>query len=40
VTFFEKVETEWCSKFYNVWIVYEYAPLTLEKELWDRFKMG
>lgn len=40
VTFYEKVETEWCSKYYRMWIVYEYAPLTLEKELWDRFKMS
>ena len=40
ITFFEKVETEWCSKYYRIWMVYEYAPLTLEKELWDRFKMS
>jgi hypothetical protein len=40
VTYFKKVETEWCSKYYRVWMVYEYAPLTLEKELWDRFKMS
>jgi len=40
VDFFERTETEWCSKYYRLWVVYEYAPLTLEKELWDRFKMS
>jgi hypothetical protein len=40
ITFFEKVETDWCSKYYRMYLVYEYSPLTLEKELWDRFKMG
>lgn len=39
-SFFEKIESEWCSKFYRVWLVYEYSSLTLEKELWDRFKLG
>lgn len=39
VTYYEKVETEWCSKYYRIWVVYEYSPLTLEKELWDRYKI-
>ena len=38
-TFVEKIETDWCSKYYRMYLVYEYSPLTLEKELWDRFKM-
>lgn len=38
-TFLERTETDWCSKYYRMYLVYEYSPLTLEKELWDRFKM-
>lgn len=37
--FLEKIETDWCSKYFRMYLVYEYSPLTLEKELWDRFKM-
>ena len=40
ITFFEKVETDWCSKYFRIWVVYEYSPLTLEKELWDRLKLS
>lgn len=38
-TYLERIETDWCSKYYRMYLVYEYSPLTLEKELWDRFKM-
>lgn len=38
-SFREKIETDWCSKYYRVFLMYEYSSLSLEKELWDRQKM-
>lgn len=40
VASYSDVETEWCSKYYRHFLVYEYSSLTFEKELYDRFKMS
>lgn len=37
---YSDVETEWCSKYYRHFVVYDYSSLTFEKELYDRFKIG
>jgi len=40
VASYSNVETEWCSKYYRNFLVYDHSSLTFEKELHDRYKMA
>jgi hypothetical protein len=40
VASYSTVETEWCSKYYRHFLVYDHSSLTFEKELHDRYKMA
>lgn len=40
VASYSDVETEWCSKYYRHFLVYEYSSLSFEKELHDRLKIS